>query len=200
MRHSKRGAGGGTRLGEILRRYMAAHGVETVAAEYVIPAIWPEVVGPWYARHTWVVRVWEGIVEVQCDSAARAQQLQLDSAEIIRRLNQRIGQQYVHQIRPSTAGRPQRRRDPHLSDANLPEIPVPAPAELEQMPLTEKDEQWVRESAAQIPDPVVRSAFEKAARTHLKMRAWKLAHGWAECPVCGELYPPGSACIYCRTR
>ena len=187
-----------TKLGEVLRRYLSDRDLEHQAAEHLIPAIWAEVVGPWYAQHTAVARVWEGIVEVACDSAARAQQLQLDSAEIIRRLNQRIGKPYVRQIRPSTVARLRQVRAGMHAPASAPRLPTEA--ELEEMPLDPEAERLVAAAAEAIEDPTTREAFEKAARTHLKVRAWKLAHGWRVCKNCGELCPPGGHCVCALTR
>ncbi len=198
MVRNKRGSDAAS-LGDILHRYISQRGAQNRAAEHMVPAIWAEVVGTWYARHTRVVRVWEGIVEVQCDSAAHAQQLQLDSAEIVRRLNARIGQQYVQQIRPSTAQRPGRSRAAMVWPSAAAELPAPSPDELESIELTAEDERRIEECANEILDDAARQAFVRAARTHLKLRKWKRAHGWLECPVCGELYPPGMKCICERT-
>ena len=92
------------KLGDVLKHYLTDARVLDVSYEHVVPALWGQVAGEWYARHTSVTRGWEGVVDVECDSAARAQQLQLDSTEIIRRLNAKLGAQYVRQIRPSSAG------------------------------------------------------------------------------------------------
>ncbi|MBC7287246.1 MAG: DUF721 domain-containing protein [Armatimonadetes bacterium] len=186
------------RLSDVLRQYVASAGLARQAVEHMIPLIWPQVVGEWYARHTRVVRVWDGTVEVLCDSAARAQQLQLDSPEIIRRLNQRLGEQYVRQIRPGTSERLQ----PAPSRLGRPRVwtAVPTERELAGIELSPEDEHWIAACAAQIEDPVARETFQRAARSHLKLRAWKLAHGWMECPKCKELYPPGTECIGCRAQ
>jgi len=186
-----------TPLGEALQQYLNSQRAFEVTCEHVIPAIWPEVVGQWYAVHTRVVRVWEGIVEVQCDSAARAQQLQLDSPEIIRRLNQRLGMDYVRQIRPGTAQRPTGLRPAAVKSHTRP--PIPTEEELEAIELSEHEEKMIAEQAEKIADEAAREAYVRAARTHLKLRRWKLARGWRECPNCGELYDPCGGCP-CRSR
>jgi predicted nucleic acid-binding Zn ribbon protein len=182
-------------LGEALRRYLAQRRMWEVSCAHLVPVIWPQVVGEWYARHTEVVRVWEGIVEVRCDSAARAQQLQLDSEEIMRRLNERLGQPYVRQIRPSTAGfvRPSRASAP----GGRRELPTPSAAELESLPLTAAEEQWIAACAAPIASAEARQAYEKALRAYLRLRHWRLQHGWQPCPRCGELYHSTVGCCQC---
>lgn len=164
----------------------------------MIPAIWAEVVGPWYARHTRVVRVWEGIVDVRCDSAARAQQLQLDSAEIMRRLNARLGAPYVRQIRPSSgAVMHDRRQMPETLRRSLP--PAPTEEELAAIDLTPQEDEWIRQQASRIANDDAREAFKRAVRSHLKLRRWKLSRGWQQCSTCGELYDPCHGCP-CKSR
>lgn len=186
------------RLGELLRGYLDEGGLLGFAREYLVAALWPQVVGDWYARHTHVSRVWEGIVEVECDSAARAQQLQLDSAEITRRLNARLGEPYVREIRPGTAarhGRP-KPRVAHGSRGYVP--PAPSEAELDAMTLSDVEERWIRDQAAAISDAAVREAYTRTLRTQLKLRRWKLEHGWLVCPKCGEIYDGNEGCLRCR--
>jgi predicted nucleic acid-binding Zn ribbon protein len=187
------------RLGEVLRGLLRDEQALEVTVEHMVPAVWASVVGPWYARHTAVARVWEGIVDVACDSSARAQQLQLDSTEVIRRLNLRLGQPYVRQIRPSTAGRAILRRQ-QVARGNRGYIsPAPTAAELEAVPLPPVDEAWLAEQAAKVPEGKTRDAFATSLRIHLKLRQWRLEHGWVACRTCGELHDGREGCTYCRT-
>ncbi|MCD6350599.1 MAG: DUF721 domain-containing protein [Armatimonadetes bacterium] len=188
-------------LGRVLEEYLADKGALETSCEAMVPVVWPEVVGEWYARHTQVTRVWEGVIEVQCDSAARAQQLQLDSPEIIRRLNQRLGTPYVRDVRPST-GATLRRRWRRAAPVETKGYTSPAPtqAELDALVLKPEEEQWIAQQAAGIEQPEAREAFERTVRNHLKLRHWKLDHGWLECPQCGELYDPQTGCLNCRVK
>ncbi len=163
---------------------------------HLIPAVWAEVVGPWYAKHSYVTRVWEGIVEVCCDSAARAQQLQLDAPKIIRRLNERIGQEWVREIRPSSA----EGLRPPASRARPDELPAPSEEELDAIELTERERQWIAQQAAAVRDEAARASFVRSLETYLKFRRWKLDHGWIECPRCGEIYHPREGCWRCRAE
>lgn len=186
------------RLGEVLRAYLGEGKLLGAARDHLVAALWPQVVGDWYARHTHVSRVWEGIVEVECDSAARAQQLQLDSAEIARRLNARLGEPYVREIRPSTAARGSRRRLQVAHGKRGYISPAPTQAELEAISLSDVEERWIQDKAAAISDTAIREAFVRTLRTHLKLRQWKLDHGWVVCPQCGELYDSMQDCPQCR--
>jgi predicted nucleic acid-binding Zn ribbon protein len=179
-----------------LHKYLAAQHVLEASYEALIPSVWPEVVGHWYGRHTRVVRVWEGIVEVQCDSAARAQQLQLDSEEIIRRLNARLASTYVRQIRPSTGPMAGRRRSATDGTSYVPL--APSQAELDALALAPAEELWVANVSAGIQHEPTRRAFQHALQTHLKLRRWKLDHGWQQCTRCGRLYETREGCLECR--
>lgn len=181
-----------------MERYLASQHFLDASRKALIPALWSEVVGQWYGRHTQVMRVWEGIVEVQCDSAARAQQLQLDSEEIIRRLNARLGEPYVRQIRPSTgvAVRSHARRG--ASGHEVYTSQAPSQAELDAIVLTATEEAWLAEQSACIRNEEARAAYQKALRTHMKLKHWKLDHGWQTCRRCGALYDPREGCLECR--
>ncbi|MCX7598359.1 MAG: DUF721 domain-containing protein [Armatimonadetes bacterium] len=186
------------RLGEVLRAYLGEGKLLGAAREHLVAALWPQVVGDWYARHTHVARVWEGVVEVECDSAARAQQLQLDSAEIMRRLNARLGEPYVREIRPGTAARPGSRK-PDVAHGSRGYVSrAPTQAELDAMALTDMEERWIQDQAAAIPDVAVREVYVRTLRTQLKLRHWKLDHGWVVCSKCGELYDSNEGCLQCR--
>lgn len=187
-------------LGRALEKYLAGQRVLEASHEAMVPAIWGEVVGQWYALHTRVIRVWEGIVEVQCDSAARAQQLQLDSEEIMRRLNARLGATYVRQIRPSTGAAFRRHRLGTGQETRAYVSPAPSQAELDAIALPEAEERWIEQQGAAIQDERAREGFGRALRTHLKLRHWKLEHGWQQCSRCGELYDPHEGCLECRGR
>jgi predicted nucleic acid-binding Zn ribbon protein len=183
------------KLGDVLRHYLTDKRVLDVSYEHVVPALWGQVAGEWYARHTSVTRVWEGVVDVECDSAARAQQLQLDSTEIIRRLNARLGAQYVRQIRPSTAGGARQKPFTAAHGDRGFVVPAPSEAELEATALSAEEERWIDERGAEIADEYAREAFHRALRTTLKLRQWKIEHGWRVCAQCGELHHQREGCI-----
>lgn len=181
-------------VGEAIESYMRGHNLVLAGRRSMVGAIWDEVVGPWYAQHTEVIRAEGGVVTVWCDSAARAQQLQLDSPGIVKTLNKRLGARSVKEIRPSSGGI-RKLREALGVDAT----PAgPAPAEIARMELTEAEREIVDAASAALESPALRRAFQSVLSKELRVARWKREHGYVPCSGCGTLVPPGSgACKGC---
>jgi len=203
-----------TDLGQVLHRYLREKGYTRHSAEVLAALLWAETVGPWYARHTEVVRVERGVLTVRCDSAPLAQQLTADSDKILTRLNQRVAEhlppvsgeqaacaeppRFLREIRAASAypGRsgwtrfaPRERNAPRL----------PTPAQLDAYPLTAEEEERIEAMAAPIADEDLRRRFAATVRASLRLRRWQREHGWRPCPGCGELLAPDEKrCFVCR--
>ena len=182
-------------LGRALDEFLRSSGLLETARENLCPVIWPEVVGSWYARFTEVTRVRDGVVYVRCDSAPRANQLQLDAPDIIRRLNERLGGDYITEIRPSSTGAPRK----HIELATDDELPAPREEELEAIELDEDELERIRSAAAQIGDAEVGERIERILRQQAKLRIWQRDHGFNCCPGCGAYFRgPREYCYECE--
>jgi predicted nucleic acid-binding Zn ribbon protein len=174
-------------LDDALNKYLRSHGLVRAGRESMVALIWPEVVGDWYAQHTRVLRIDKGVVDVRCDSAARAQQLQLDSPGIIETLNNRLGGKVVREIRPSSGGI--RRRNAAEAEPE-PGPPLPTHWELESLELTDEECAWVRETAEYVEEDGLRRALESVLVKLTRLNRWKREHGWRPCVTCGVLVAP----------
>ncbi len=183
-----------TQLAPILDRYLARHGILHKSREILAAVVWAEVVGPWYSQHTTVTRVSDGVLTVQCDSAPRAQQLQLDSDRILEKLNQRLGGNFIKEIR-ATSGRLGRGRQPGTGAGGTREAALP---ELQAQPLAPDQEQAIDDTAAQIADPELRERFVRVMRNFYRLEWWKQAHDYQRCPRCGRLIEQGEKCAICN--
>lgn len=175
-------------LNEALEKYLRSRGLVRAGRESLVPLVWPEVVGDWYAQHTQVLRVERGIVEVRCDSAARAQQLQLDAPTVLEAINKRLGAAVVREIRPSSGGIRRRGVDRGAPD---PGPPLPTRWELEALELTDDERAWVRETVAHVEEERLRRALESVLVKLTRLNRWKREHGWVPCVTCGALVAPG---------
>ncbi|MFP3904143.1 MAG: DUF721 domain-containing protein, partial [Armatimonadota bacterium] len=119
-----------------LNDYLAATGNLSRGAAVLCIELWPQIVGPWYSRKTQVIRVSDGELQVLCDSAATAQQLQLDKTEIIERLNERLDGNVIKDLRASTAGR---WKSNPLLQVNPPERPQFSDEDIERVKLTDNE-------------------------------------------------------------
>ena len=183
-------------LRDAITAYLKARGLMKSSRESLVPVVWHEVVGGWYAQHTQVLRVERGVLTVRCESPARAQQLQLDSAKIIEVLQARVGPGVVKEIRPSSGGIHSGRGPGLLQEASLPVGPTAQ--ELERSDLTAAETQWVEETVAGIEDELLRTAVAAVLRKERQATRWKAQHGYVPCKGCGVLIRPTRAmCITC---
>ncbi|NLO73852.1 MAG: DUF721 domain-containing protein [candidate division WS1 bacterium] len=183
---------------QALDGYLRRLGLGRRSREVLAAVLWAEAVGPWYARHTRVVKVEAGVITVHCDSAPHAQQLQADSAKILARLNARVAEQlheqprepYLREVRATSAFMGSGGAGPYGRQEEPEQPEGPRPAELDGIPLTAQEEERVAELAADIEDEALRRRFASALRTHLRLRRWQLGHGYRVCEGCGWLLAP----------
>jgi len=182
------------RAGSAIDALLASRGLLEGSREGLCVFVWREVAGEWYAQHTYVTSVRDGVLNVRCDSAPRAQQLQLDAPQIIARLNERLGEGYVREIRPSSAGigprRDQVAAEPEQAD-------WPTPEELARIPVPPEVAREILEGLSDLDGPV-RHRLEEMMLLHARVRAWQREHGWRECPTCGAMHQRAQEqCLAC---
>jgi len=182
-------------LGDALDRFLRSEGLLEVSREKLCPLIWAEVVGAWYARFTRITRVREGVVFVRCDSAPRANQLQLDAPGIIERLNERLGGDYISELRPSSTGTA--KKTPEWAEDSSPTPPTDE--ELEAIQLDPAEVERIRSRAAQLEDDELRAGLERILLRRARLRVWQSEHGFKQCPGCGEYFRgTREYCYACR--
>ncbi len=182
-------------IGSAIDALLASRGLLEGSREGLCVFVWREVAGEWYAQHTYVTSVRDGVLNVRCDSAPRAQQLQLDAPAIIARLNERLGEGFVREIRPSSAGIGPR-RDQVAAEPEQPEWPTPE--ELAQIPVPPEVAREILECLSDLDGPV-RHRLEEIMLLQARVRAWQREHGWRECPTCGAMHRRYvDHCLECR--
>ncbi len=183
-------------LRDAITAYLKSRGLMKSSRESLVPVVWHEVVGEWYAKHTQVLRVERGVLTVRCDSPARAQQLQLDSPKIIETLRARVGSGVVREIRPSSGGISSERSSSLLEETGVPA--GPSKGELQGSELTAAEQQWIAETVAGIEDEALRTRVAAVLCSEAKASRWKAEHGYVPCKGCGALIRPGRArCMTC---
>ena len=193
-----------TTLHQALGRYLDEIGMGRRSREVLAAVVWAETVGPWYAQHTTVAKVEDGILTVHCDSAPHAQQLQADSEKILARLNRRVSEQWgpgqhVRELRATSAWMGRGGPGRFVTPGKQP--PPFTPQDIDAIALTPEEERRVQGLAAELEDEVLRRRFAATIRASLRARKWQLTHGYRECPECGGLLAPGETeCWVCRLR
>ena len=182
-------------LGSVLRKYFTDHGLLAKSREMLAAFVWAEAVGPWYAQHTQVTRVKDGMVMVHCDSAPRAQQLQLDSPQILQRLNDRLGGEYIREIRAASGRVGRGRAAPQLPAEETEQLPEAA--ELAGLKVPEEQAELIAALAQKLQDEQLRQRFTATMHSFSRLQQWRRAQGYQPCTQCGRLVAPGQKCSVC---
>lgn len=181
-----------------LNDYLAATGNLSKGVAMLCIELWPQIVGPWYSRKTQVIRVSDKELQILCDSAATAQQLQLDKTQIIKRLNERLDGNVIKDLRASTAGR---WKNNPLLPVNPPDHPHLTDEDLESVELTPEEEDFCENAASAIEDDEIRERFLQSVSAEMKRRRLKIQRGHRECPICGGLFAGmDEYCPVCRAN
>lgn len=86
-------------LGEVLGEYLRESGLEKPVLETRIVSLWPEVMGPVVARLTCSVEVENGVLIVRLSNAALKAQLFENRFELVRKMNEAVGGEVLHDCR-----------------------------------------------------------------------------------------------------
>jgi predicted nucleic acid-binding Zn ribbon protein len=192
MRGERRRAPRATGLGDVLGSRLREH---------TAPLVWAELVGPQIAAATDVDNVKDGVLYVHTRSSMWTQELTFHKADILRRLNARIGarpgEPLIREIRFQNRGV---RRHPVETAPAL----HPTPEELDDVDLSPGETDAIDTGIAIISDDTLRARMRKLRIADCRLRTWRLDNGWAPCPHCGDLAPPAFpangalACSRCR--
>ena len=86
-------------IGSLLRAVIGDLGVEEKMAQAQAVLIWPEVAGPALAERSRALRVRHDRLEVAVPSAVWRTQLSFVKADLVRRINERVGSETVKDLR-----------------------------------------------------------------------------------------------------
>jgi len=122
-------------------------GLQSQLQRYRAWLCWDEVVGPQIAQHARPLRLRDALLEVRVDQAVWMQQLQLLKPMIVKKLNERLGDDTIHDL--------------FLKRGPVPPptpTPVPAPPAL---PLTKEEQVRVDQLVAPLHDPELRRQLSR---------------------------------------
>jgi predicted nucleic acid-binding Zn ribbon protein len=154
----------GSALGGYIRRIDRGGGLTQAS---VIEA-WPEAVGPDIARHTAGLHVREGELIVYVDSPVWATELTALSAQLVKSLNEHLGQDLVRAMRFSVSRKVETQRN--LEAQEQEDASFYSRDRVESVPLSEAEIEQIRQSASAIRKPALRDAVVRATVKDLE---WK---------------------------
>jgi predicted nucleic acid-binding Zn ribbon protein len=87
-----------TPLGAVLKKISAASGLDKKLMEVSVLDFWEEVVGTQGAKACTIQKLEHGIITVHASAPVWRTELQMRKAEVIQRLNERVGTEVVRDI------------------------------------------------------------------------------------------------------
>lgn len=174
-----------TPLKDALESLMLRSGLAKGAAGHRAVDIWEEVAGPAVAKKTAAVRVAGDVLYVDVDSPVWASQLTFMKADLLERINSRIGEEVLRDIRFRSRSIKRQTAAPEIAEGNVLQRAI-------QGTRPEKgDEQAAEEivqAGSETGDSSLNSVMARLVSTHLRLRRARAAAGWSTCPACNRMY------------
>ena len=86
-------------LGDLIRQFLRAEGLETPLNEYRAVRSWAEIAGPTIQKYTGDVFVKNGILNIKIKSPALRQNLNFNRMVFAQRINEHVGAQVITEVR-----------------------------------------------------------------------------------------------------
>lgn len=157
--------------------------------EHTAPLVWAEVVGAQVAAATEVLGVENGVLRISARSSVWASELTFYKADILRRLNAKLGatrEPVIHDILFQNRGL----RKKKTGEADAPPPLVPTPEELDDIELSARELASIEAGIAAVQDESLRARLRRVRIADARLRTWRLDNGWIPCPRCGDLASP----------
>ena len=183
-----------TAVGQLMGERLGGRGlnIEAKIREHTAPLVWAEVVGPQVAGATEVIGVRDGVLRVSTKSAVWSNELTFYKTDILLRLNTRLGARpgspAITDILFQNYGL-QRQKAAQEAAENAPPPLAPSSEELDDVALSDNELTIVEEGISAITDDALRARLRKLRIADMKLRNWRLDHGWTPCTRCGDLAP-----------
>ena len=85
-------------IGQIINEVLQKEHLDVALDEHRASALWPQIVGDGINRYTIKRYVKDGLMTVHLSSASLANELMLNRATVIQRINEALGREIIHEI------------------------------------------------------------------------------------------------------
>jgi hypothetical protein len=136
-----------------------------------------------------VIGVAGGVLRVATKSSVWSNELTFYKADILKRLNARLGcarEPVITEILFQNRG--VRRGGKNDGDETV--RLAPAPEELDDVALSDEEIATIERGVAAVADETLRDRLRALRVADARLRTWRLDNGWLPCPRCGDLAPP----------
>lgn len=181
--------GNGMDLGALVQGVLRRSGLERRVKQGQVILAWKEIVGPVNARHSWPIRVKDGVLLVGCSSAAWSQTMMMLRTQILEKIETTLGECPIRDIHFSGVRRP-------TDYGEIVEDTTPRPVEI---PLQVEQQQQIEQLTGDIADPLLRRKARAAMTSLMRQRIWHETQHNRPCARCGRMHrEKGSLCLTCR--
>jgi predicted nucleic acid-binding Zn ribbon protein len=183
-------------LGYVLESVLTGLEMTARTREHLALILWPDIVGEKIAGMTAVQSVRSGVLYVDVEASAWAQELQMYRADLTSRVNAYLGAGSIRdiQFRTRTAlkprapvGRSSRTSTRAARGVKTPDI---------QLSLDECRE--IADTARKVQEPELREALSSTMASYRRLERWMLLQGWRRCARCQALFNRPRGCPFCR--
>lgn len=150
-------------IADLLKGGLERVGVKTAVKERAALDLWDEVVGPKTASVTRAERIRDGIIYITCRDSMWSQQLHFLRPLILEKLNERLGEKLVKEIRLSGIGF-------HKTHGKRVEKSAGAQDDYIAPDLSETEKSQIESVGSQITDPELAERVKKALRASRALR------------------------------
>ncbi|AGB40043.1 putative RNA-binding protein containing Zn ribbon [Halobacteroides halobius DSM 5150] len=152
--------------------------------------LWSQLIGDKIGAHTQAKYINCGVLFVTVDNSTWAHQLLFMKKNLIQKINQKMGQQIVKEIR-FQVGKLNKEAVQDFSDSDP----------LEDIELTSNELNKLQEITNQVEDSEIRDKFFNLLINDQKRKKWQKINDWHPCPDCSVLISPEEdKCYICQTK
>jgi len=172
-----------------IARIFARYGLAEQFREQEPLFYWEEAVGAQLARIARPLRVHKGTLYVEVTSPVQARELELLKERIIKRLNERLGEERIKELRFRASGivEPSERPEPQTR------------VRVEEVPLSAEEREEIEQLVSGVEDERLREALRAFLTTEQRIAKLREERGFKRCPRCGVLHDgPEDICFHCR--
>ncbi|MHB1001034.1 MAG: DUF721 domain-containing protein [Armatimonadota bacterium] len=174
-------------LGSLLSNMLHNSDIDRKLKEHTCLLVWDEVVGEQVSGAAQPDKVIDGMLFVMTKSPVWANELQFYKADMISKLNSRVGGTVIKDI-IFKAGKIAPRK----------KLKKPTDISLEGIDLSDNELDSIKKTA-QAAGEGASEGLEKLFETALKLEKWKKSQGWKPCSSCGALQnDPSGVCPCCQ--
>ncbi|MCS7252846.1 MAG: DUF721 domain-containing protein [Armatimonadota bacterium] len=165
--------------------------------QQLVFSCWEEAVGKKVASVVTPYKFERGILYVCTESSSWAQEISFMKMEIIRKINEKLGGNFVADIycRIGMPGGIAKQRRGERESKTL------IATQLAKIKLPKEIEQRVNEMVSAIQNDELRDLMRRVFTLHMKLKLWRQRHGLKRCENCGEVYKADEkACPICSIK